>query len=102
MAKIKASGFITVDGDKSGWMQIEIEGDKNVRSIKSNRPILAEYMKKEISEARYQLIPCYTPRPNTMLQALATLQHYFDMSDISTEGDIGEVEYEDYHDGEIY
>ena len=103
LATIHANGNVYSHGDVLGKMETIIKGDEYVESISFSRSFLEDIIKREIREGKNQLLPCFRPKGNSMLQALATIQKYYKQEDIRVEGEIpGKVYDDDTEDGVIY
>lgn len=83
---------IIADGaTQYGRKHIEVAGNKTtikqVQGRFKNDPF-ANIIAKDIAHARHQIANAYTPKAQSMLQALATIQYYFKREDIRIDGDI--------------
>ncbi len=94
MATIRAKGQT-----EFGERDVTITGAEKVENISASRKSFAEFVKEGIRLGEGSLANGVYPEPNTMLQAFAVCRMLFREQDITVDGDIGEIEYED---GVIY
>lgn len=85
MTTIKAQGKTT-----RGNASVTITGDKYVSKIICNNEVLRGIIIRDIKNGS-NLIANYAPPKRTMLQALATLQLYFNDDNIKVEGHMDKI-----------
>ena len=92
MAVVRAKGD-TKDGEYKD-IKITITGEKYVENIECNDWLFGLLVEVWIEDAKGAILNAYSPPANTMLQASATLYHFFDYTQIEHEGEFEKIPYD--------
>lgn len=86
---------ITAKGQTShGYQEIQITGEKRVESIVCSDGAFLLFVETSIKKARGQMANGYVPPAGTMLQALAVLTSEYDYRNVSVDGEIEPIPYQ--------